>query len=149
MEYIDRELEDARLKKMTFREIVEECVAQIEPEMVESIRKRWLSGKSANGGHIVNKKTGKGYANKAYEKIKRAKNPEAGGNVDLTLTGALGKGLTVLKSGSDQYKIISTDSKYREIGSKYGFEEFDLSDQEADYFMNKIETLVESKLKRL
>jgi hypothetical protein len=45
--------------------------------------------------------------------------------VDLTLTGSLGNKIEIIKSGSGDYEIISTDSKYNAIGNKYGFDEFD------------------------
>ena len=57
-------------------------------------------------------------------------NPKAGGHVDLTLTGALSENITVKKQTQETFLIYSTDEKYDKIGSKYGFDEFGLSDEE-------------------
>lgn len=57
-------------------------------------------------------------------------NPRAGGDVDLTLTGALGRGLKVKKTSYSKYEIFSTDSKFKKISSKYGLEQFNLDDQQ-------------------
>lgn len=65
-----------------------------------------------------------------YKAYKMSLNPSAGGHVDLTLTGALGAGLTVKKQTNESFLVFSTDSKYKEIGDKYGFEEFGLAEHE-------------------
>lgn len=98
------------------------------PNLIKQVRSRWLIGESVDGGIIgeySNSPMGQDY--KAY---KLSLNPSAGGNVDLTLTGALSEGITLKQQGTESFLIYSTDSKYDEIGSKYGFEEFGLSDQE-------------------
>ena len=65
-----------------------------------------------------------------YKAYKMSINPKARGHVDLTLTGALGEGMTVEQKTQESFLIYSTDKKYDEIGSKYGFEEFGLTDLE-------------------
>lgn len=65
-----------------------------------------------------------------YKAYKMSINPKAGGHVDLTLTGALGEGLTTKLTSSDSFQIFSTDKKYKDIGNKYGFREFGLSESE-------------------
>lgn len=59
-------------------------------------------------------------------------NSRANGNVDLTLTGALGRGLTVRKKSDKQYEIFSTDSKFDAISDKYGIENFNMDEQQTN-----------------
>jgi hypothetical protein len=73
-----------------------------------------------------------------YKAYKMSLNPSAGGHVDLTLTGALGDGLTVKQESLESFLVYSTDEKYDKIGSKYGFEEFGLSESEWDEMQNEI-----------
>lgn len=94
--------------------------------IVDGIRRRWAFGKDVNGG-IIGK-----YRNKDYEAFKVSTNSRAGGNVDLTLTGALGQGLTIRKAGDKKYEIFSTDYKYERIAIKYGIEQFNLDSQQQE-----------------
>jgi len=66
------------------------------------------------------------YRSSEYKAFKVYSNPKAGGSVDLTLTGALGNGLTIRKKGAKQYEIFSTDYKFKRIADKYGIEQFNL-----------------------
>ena len=103
--------------------------------IVEGIRRRWAFGKDVNDGIIGQ------YQNPDYQAFKVSTNPRAGGNVDLTLTGALGQGLTIRKKGDKQYEIFSTDYKFKRITDKYGIEQFNLDQQQTEelfdmlYFM--------------
>lgn len=92
--------------------------------IVEGIRRRWLFGKDPNGNIIGN------YRNSDYQQFKVGFNPRGGGNVDLTLTGALGRGLTIRKKSDKQYEIFSTDIKYEGIALKYGIENFNMDQQQ-------------------
>ena len=69
--------------------------------------------------------------------FKVSKNSKAGGNVDLTLTGALGKGLTIRRKGQD-YEIFSTDSKFEHIALKYGVEQFNLSEEQQKQLFDEL-----------
>ena len=64
-------------------------------------------------------------------------NSLAGGDVDLTLTGALGKGIKVKPLGDD-FEIFSTDSKFDEIADKYGDYNFNISEDEKIILFDKI-----------
>lgn len=96
--------------------------------LVEGIRKRWLFGKDPNGGIIGN------YSNspmgRDYQAFKVSFNPNANGYVDLTLTGALGRGLTFRKKSNTEFEIFSTDTKFEKIADKYGLEQFNLDEQQ-------------------
>lgn len=104
-------------------------------QIVGGIRRRWAFGKDVNDGIIGQ------YQNPDYQAFKVSTNPRAGGNVDLTLTGALGQGLTIRKKGDKQYEIFSTDYKFKRITDKYGIEQFNLDQQQTEelfdmlYFM--------------
>lgn len=65
-------------------------------------------------------------------------NSSANGNVDLTLTGALGRGLTVKKRNNKEYEIFSTDSKFEKISDKYGIENFNMSKEQTNELFNTL-----------
>jgi hypothetical protein len=117
------------------------------PNIIRQVRSRWLIGESAVGGFIG--KYSSSPLGQDYKAYKMSLNPSAGGHVDLTLTGALGEGLTVKKQSQEEFLVYSTDSKYDEIGSKYGFEEFGLTDLEWYEFQQEImEVVLESVIKK-
>lgn len=94
--------------------------------IVEGIRRRWSFGKGVNNDIIGE------YRSQDYQAFKVYSNPNAGGYVDLTLTGALGQGLTIRKKGDKQYEIFSTDYKFKRIADKYGIEQFNLDQQQME-----------------
>lgn len=103
------------------------------PNIIREVKSRWLLGESVFGGAIGGKLSSANfgeYRSSEYKAFKISYNPQASGRVDLTLTGALGAGLNVKKNSSTIFQVLSADSKYSEIGNKYGFEEFGLSDSE-------------------
>ena len=103
-------------------------IKEKEPWIRKKIRQRWLLGKKPDGSFIGV------YSNSAfgaeYAFFKNKINPTPGiGNVDLTLTGALGKGIKV--SGfNDKYEIYSTDEKFDLIANKYGLYNFNITEEE-------------------
>ena len=108
-------------------------------QIVEGIRRRWAFGKGVNNDIIG--EYSKSPLGREYQAFKVSTNPRAGGNVDLTLTGALGRGLTIQKKGQKQFEIFSTDYKFKRISDKYGIEQFNLDQQQMEelfdmlYFM--------------
>lgn len=99
-------------------------------QIVNNIRTRWAFGKDVNDGFIG--EYSKSLLGQSYKVYKESKNPKAGGKVDLTLTGALGQGLTIRKKGAKEYEIFSTDYKFESIALKYGIEQFNLDAQQLD-----------------
>ena len=95
-------------------------------QIVDGIRRRWAFGKGVNNDIIGE------YRNSEYQAFKVSTNPRAGGYVDLTLTGALGRGLTIQKKGDKKYEIFSTDYKFERIALKYGIEQFNLDQQQTE-----------------
>jgi len=82
------------------------------------------------------------YRSEDYADDKYQLNNAAGfGNVDLTLTGALGRGIQI--SGfNDEYEIFSSDYKYEDIVDKYGYYNFNISEDERKELFDKILVVV-------
>ena len=93
-------------------------------EIIDGIKRRWLFGKDPNGDIIGQ------YRNSEYQAFKVSYNSKANGNVDLTLTGALGNALTISKKGETEYQIYSTDPKFGKISDKYGLQQFNLDNKQ-------------------
>jgi len=146
MEYIEEEFFRVLKEENTFQDIIDSSVNELKDDIRRTIKERWLDGISANGGKIINKATGKGYSQLSYKALKLSLNPKASGDVDLTLTGSLGDRITIIKTESNDHEIISEDSKYLEIGNKYGFDEFGLSNDETIFYMKLLEEFIEVKL---
>lgn len=102
----------------------------------EKIRKRWLLGKRPDGSMIGL------YRDEGYAEYKLGLNNEAGfGNVDLTLTGALGRGIRI--SGfNDEYEVFSEDQKYESIVERYGYYNFNITEQEKNELFDKILSII-------
>lgn len=98
----------------------------------ESIKDRWDLGKRPDGSIIGL------YRSEEYARDKYNKSNSAGfGNVDLTLTGSLWRGIQI--SGfNGEYEVFSTDSKYEDIADKYGYYNFNLSEEERNFLFDKI-----------
>ena len=92
-------------------------------KITEKIVKRWEFGRGVNGGKIGD------YRSSEYKIFKVSKNPRAGGFVDLILTGSLSEKIIIQPIG-DIFEIKSLDSKFNQIGQKYGFEQFNLTSSE-------------------
>ena len=145
MDYIKKLSQKARAQKP--QKIVADLIILNAPNLITTVRKRWLLGESVLGGFIGEySKSGLGQEYRAY---KMSINASAGGNVDLTLTGALGAGLHVKALSGTKFEMLSSDSKYEAIGEKYGFEEFGLSDSEwqelqAEIYQFALETMLKN-----
>lgn len=146
MEYTDEALEFNMLTRKSFPELVRRNMYEVKNKVREIIKERWLSGQSVYGGNITNQLTGLGYSNPLYAKLKLSKNPRAGGHVDLTFTGSLGDKITLQEVSGGDYMIVSTDSKYDMIGSKYGYEEFGLTPEETEKVLDILEDIIFNEL---
>jgi hypothetical protein len=117
-------LQRAQKEKANVRLTIGTLIIFNSEQIVDGIRTRWSFGKDPNGNAIGE------YRSSEYRAFKVWKNSRAGGLVDLTLTGALGDGLTIRKKSDKQYEIFSTDSKFKKIADKYGIEQFNLDQQQ-------------------
>lgn len=104
--------------------------------IINQVKSRWIIGESVLGGFIGEYSSSP--MGQDYKAYKLSINPRAGGHVDLTLTGALGEGLTVKQQSQQTFLVYSTDSKYNMLGEKYGFAEFGLADHEWIEMQNEI-----------
>lgn len=133
--YYKKQLIKAKKEKSELKENVVFLIMFNSNKIVNKVKRRWEFGRGVNGG-IIGK-----YSNSAigqdYKAFKVRKNPLAGGNVDLTLTGSLGDNLTIDILG-ENFEIISTDYKFNDIGYKYGFEQFNLTPQETELLISEI-----------
>lgn len=147
MEYTEFELRRVRSQKASFTSIIRTCLLELEDDIRDTIKDRWLTSTSVSGGKIANKKNGSSsYARLSYENLKLKKNPSGGGNIDLTFSGSLGDKIKIVPVGNGDYEIISKDSKYEVIGKMYGFEEFGLSQTEMFHFMKILELKINEKI---
>ena len=128
MEYISQIKQKALSQKQKAPQIIGDLIILNSPNIIRDVRKRWLMGESVLGGIIG--EYSQSQLGQEYKAYKIALNQSAKGTVDLTLTGALGDGLTVKKITQTDFKIFSVDGKYNKIGAKYGFDEFGLTDLE-------------------
>ena len=131
MEY-QKMLQRAEREKQRLPNTIGTLIIFNSEQIVEGIRRRWLFGKSSNEGSIGE------YQSSEYKAFKVGINSRAGGDVDLTLTGALGNGLIIKKSGGLKYEIISTDWKFDKISKKYGLEQFNLDERQLDELLDTL-----------
>lgn len=93
-------------------------------EVLDYVSANWKKGFKGNGELIG------GYRNAAYEAMKEAMNPTAGGNVDLIYTGSFSSAL-FMPQDENIISVDSSDSKRDKLVSWYGDDIFDISnDQE-------------------
>lgn len=97
-------------------------IVQSDPEIVKEKTDEFRAGQLPNGSPIGT------YASESYRLFKLQKNPLAGGNVDLILTGAFTKGLVVQKMKADTYRFTSTDEKTPALQRKYGIQIWGLNE---------------------
>jgi hypothetical protein len=120
-------LQRAQKEKANVRLTIGTLIIFNSEQIVEGIKTRWAFGAGVNGGKIGQ------YASASYKAFKvDVKKSKAGGFVDLTLTGALGEGLTIRKLNDKRYEIFSTDSKFKKIADKYGIQQFNLDEQQQE-----------------
>ncbi len=119
-----------KVNKSLVEQYFEDELLANEETIVDHVKKRWDVGERPNGGIIGT------YRSPEYASFKYAINPQAGGNVDLTVTRALRNGLTLFPLGNASYKIFSTDKKAALIADKYGDDVYDLSQKENEKEVN-------------
>ncbi|MCP4984855.1 MAG: hypothetical protein GY928_01960 [Colwellia sp.] len=95
-----------------------------------------MTGKRPNGSLIGE------YRSFAYRQEKIRQNPIAGGNVDLTLTGALNRELDIFPISGDNYSIFSNDEKAISIAEKYGLDVYGLTVEEEQVVIDLVSAKV-------
>lgn len=140
MNYIEEIQKGVQSIQVGLGDLVDIAMHENEKQIREWITDRWLTGKTPLGDYIGV------YRGQGYAELKNRLNSKAGlGNVDLTLTGALGRGIQI--SGfNDEYEIFSTDWKYNDIVAKYGEINFNISEDEREILFSKIILIVLTEL---
>lgn len=110
-----------KLKQVIVYDIIEDYMLDNETKILNLVRERLKRGDGVNGGIIGE------YSSLGYSYFKQARNPLAGGYVDLYLTGALQKALEIREESNGVYLIHSTDKKYFNLAEKYGKEQFGIT----------------------
>lgn len=104
--------------------IVSDIIVLNTANVITDVRHRWEHGQSVRGDIIGR------YRDPMYSEYKQSLNPQAGGNVDLMLTGSLVDHLTLKKISEGIYQVISTDEKYTKLAAKYGSYQFGITDEQ-------------------
>lgn len=110
------------LSQSNLIKIVSDILVLNTANVVTDVRNRLEYGQSVRGGIIGR------YRDPDYSDYKRSINPNAGGNVDMILTGNTVDNLTLQKIAEGIYQIISTDEKYDRLARKYGSREFGITE---------------------
>lgn len=130
MEYLNPILARARQVNPSLK--IEEIILERKDEIVQKVREQWKKGLRPDGSIIGV------YRSSDYRQQKLAQNPEAGGNVDLILTGALNRALTLNKILEATFTIFSNDSKAVMIAEKYGLDVYGLNAEEKEDFLDMV-----------
>ena len=132
MDYLKPVVKELKSQIAKIEDIVDVQMHENEKWIRNTIKDRWALGLKPDGSIIGL------YRSEDYAEQKYAQNSKAGfGNVDLTLTGSLVRGIKISGFNSE-YEIFSSDSKYEEIAEKYGYYNFNISDEQREELFNKI-----------
>lgn len=131
MDYLTPYLTKVKSAKSETIDFVEDGIEAREGHIRKLIKERWLLGNDPDGNVIGY------YRSTAYRFFKQQRNPRAAGDVDLTLTGALGDGIRVHTYGT-KFEIFSTDAKFDDIVKRYGDYNFNITDEEKEALFNEI-----------
>lgn len=119
-----------RARSVDISQLIEEEILERTDEIVQGVREQWEQGVRPDGTIIGT------YKSFAYRSEKIAMNPNAGGNVDLILTGELNSKLTVNPLREGFFTIFSNDSKASMIAQKYGLDVYNLNDGEKNRILD-------------
>jgi hypothetical protein len=131
MDLYAKQLTKAKKQKSDIQNDVDTLIMFDSANITDKVKKRWSWGRGVNGGEIGL------YRSSEYKAFKLNKNPSARGTVDLILTGSLSNKLKIRKMGS-LFEVVSLDQKFKKIGDKYGFEQFNLTPEETQQLISEI-----------
>jgi hypothetical protein len=135
MDLYSKQLTKAKKQKSDIQNDVDTLIIFDEANITDKVKKRWSWGRGVNGGEIG--QYSKSQLGQSYKAFKLNKNPSARGTVDLILTGSLSNKLKIRKMGS-LFEVVSLDHKFKKIGDKYGFEQFNLTPEETQQLISEI-----------
>lgn len=142
MNYVEQLRQGVKNVQSNLDDLIDIAMHENENQIRNWITDRWLTGKTPLGDYIGV------YRGQGYAELKNRLNSKAGlGNVDLTLTGALGRGIQI--SGfNNEYEVFSTDTKYSDIVAKYGEINFNISEPEREILFSKITLIILTELNK-
>ena len=135
MDLYAKQLTKALKQKSDIQNDVDTLIMFESANIMDKVKKRWSWGRGVNGGEIG--QYSKSQLGQSYRAFKLNKNPSARGTVDLILTGSLSNKLKIRKLGS-LFEVVSLDYKFKAIGGKYGFEQFNLTPDETQQLASEI-----------
>jgi hypothetical protein len=135
MDLYAKQLTKAKKQKSDIQNDVDTLIMFESANITDKVKKRWSWGRGVNGGEIG--QYSKSKLGQSYRAFKLNKNPKALGTVDLILTGSLSNKLKIRKMGS-LFEVVSLDQKFKKIGDKYGFEQFNLTAEETQQLILEI-----------
>lgn len=142
MNYIEQIQKGVKSVQSSLDDLVDIAMHENEAQIRNWITERWLTGRTPTGDLIGM------YRFEDYAELKNVMNSYAGfGNVDLTLTGALGRGIKISPFGDD-YEVFSSDWKYDKIVEKYGEINFNISEPEREILFSKITLIILTELNK-
>lgn len=102
-----------------------------EGEIKQMIKDRWRLGLRPDGSIIGH------YKDPDYAIFKQQINPLAGGDVDLIYNRDLVNNIDLIMN-SFGAEVISTDEKYTKIANKYGYDNFNITDEQENELLDEI-----------
>lgn len=143
MNYIEPIYKEVLDLRTRIEEVVITEMYQSEDKIRKWITDRWTTGMDSNGNLIGF------YRFEDYAEYKYALSSLAGfGNVDLTLTGAMGRAIEII--GFDgEFEIFSTVGYYDEIVEKYGTLQFNITDKQQEMLFDAIWSRLFEKLNNI
>lgn len=111
------------IRKIDIIELMDKSIEDNEAEILDTLTETQM----LKGQNALNNPIGY-YSNKMYEQFKKSLNSNAGGRVDLKVTGNLYHSFTLKKVNSG-FEVYSPLTYFTKLADKYGVEAFDLSEQ--------------------
>jgi len=129
--FLDSYIDKMGKAKNSLEDNILSMIVDRESEIRQLIKSRWLLGKRPDGSLIGY------YRDIDYAIFKQKINPKAGGDVDLILTGSLSNNIKTILN-SKNIEIVSSDYKFEKIALKYGFDNFNITEEEEKVLLDSI-----------
>src|SRR5690606_41679823 len=129
--FLDSYIDKMGKAKNSLEDNILSMIVDRESEIRQLIKSRWLLGK-APAGRLIGY-----YRDIDYAIFKQKINPKAGGDVDLILTGSLSNNIKTILN-SKNIEIVSSDYKFEKIALKYGFDNFNITEEEEKVLLDSI-----------
>lgn len=129
--FLDSYIDKMEKAKNSLEDNILSMIVDRESEIRQLIKSRWLLGKRPDGSLIGY------YRDIDYAIFKQKINPKAGGDVDLILSGSLSNNIKTILNAKN-IEIVSSDYKFEKIALKYGFDNFNITEEEEKVLLDSI-----------